>query len=122
MGSHRVPFTLFKGQNMKVKITKGPIMHDKAERKVGEVIEMDDAAGQRLIGLGVAETTEKEATSTTPPKTGNATEPPPDVKVIVDIDKLTRDDLAQELSLMGVKFKQSASREQLAALYREKLK
>jgi len=110
-----------KGYAMKVKITKGPIRHDKAVCKVGDILEMDEVAGKRLVDLGVAEPTEGDVTApTTQPPTVTATGTTGENSdTSLDVDKMTRDELAQELSVRGVLFKKTADREVLAAALKE---
>jgi len=115
--------TFRKDYTMKIKITKGPIKHDKIDRKVGEVLEMDEVAGKRLITLGVAEATDAQGTApTTTEKAADATEKAADATdTLLDVDKMTRDQLAQELSVRGVMFKPHSSRNELLAALKEAL-
>jgi len=115
---------------MKVKITKGPIRHDKVDRKVGEVLEKDEVAGKRLITLGVAEATDGQVTEPTTTakaaadatdKTSDATDKDADASTVLDVDKMNRDQLAQELSVRGIVFKPNNSRNELLAALKEAL-
>ena len=105
---------------MEVVIMRGSVIHDGVKRVVGEVLNMSDADGQRLIKLRVAVAAE-EGGNTAPP----ASDPPPkeevgntEPKQPLDIDNMTRDDLAHELSVRGIRFKQTASAQQMADLLR----
>jgi hypothetical protein len=106
---------------MKIKITNGPIKHDKAVCKTGEVLEMSETDGKRLVALGVAEPIGGEVTAktTTPSTTGGKDDTDPLAGVVLDFDKMTRDELAQELALRAIVFKKTASRDDLVTLLKE---
>jgi len=108
---------------MEVKITSNSVRHNKIARKIGDVITVDDADGQRLIKLGVAvSTTAPAVEDSVGPKATEAAvvESNTDSQASIDATaSMTRDELAQQLSVMGISFKQNASKEQLLTLFRE---
>jgi len=123
---------------MNVKITNGPIRHDKIYRNVGDVLTVDDAAGKRLIDLGVAEVTDAKPAVTTPQEgqqiaanatQGSGKENPDEegdgegegveVQEITDIDAMSKDAIAQELSIRGIGYKCNAPHDKLVELLKK---
>jgi len=119
------------------------IIHDGLTKKKGETIEVDESAAERLVKLGVAQVVlGKEPTQKSPAgkdqagqdpagqqnpadkdqagqdPAGNNPAPP---KTPEEIDKMSKDELKQELSLLDVPYRGNDSRDQLAAMYKEAL-
>jgi len=107
---------------MKIRVKSAAVMHDRVSQKVGTVLDLNEDSAKRLIKLGVAEAVDN--TLTPPHPTGSKdgekdnTTPLPTAPAL-DVDNMTRDELAQELSVRGILFKKTASRDELATLFRE---
>jgi hypothetical protein len=110
---------------MDIVIVRGSVIYENKKYIVGQVINIAEAEAQRLIKLGVAvQTTAEKKEEQNPPDslkgeqnpTGQE-QNPPDPQI--DFANITRDDLAQELSLRGIGFKSSASKEHMIQLYKE---
>jgi len=119
---------------MNIVITKGPIRHNKVNRNVGDVLTVDDANGWRLIKLGVAtmDTSSNSVISGASEEdddeqdeddkqNGNGTNDDDGKQPPIIVDKMTRDEIAHELSLRGIGYKPSSSRDQLADKLKESI-
>lgn len=115
------------------------ISHDNKERKPGDVLkDVAEATAQRLIDMKFAvacdgdtpddddtpddgeDGTEGNGThDAATPDDLNTIDPAAEVNTVRDIDKMSKDDLAQELSLLGIGFKSNDSLGHLKKLYRE---
>jgi len=103
---------------------------------IGDVLDIDDAAAKRLIKYGVAEAADGKAltggksggdkkrgrkSGGDKPGDNNPGDDADTIGAEFDIDAATPDEIAQELSLLGVGYKGDETREQLAALLKEAL-
>jgi hypothetical protein len=109
-----------------------PVLHDGKNCSKGDVIDVADVSAQRLIKLGFAAAVDGAAQGggNDPNAQGGGNEggngtpqnpADPNAGESLDINKMTIDELALQLSSRGVGFKKNATRDQLAALLREAL-
>jgi hypothetical protein len=114
---------------MEIVIIKDSVIHDKVKRQAGDIITVGEKDGAAMVKRGLAKEVdskpeEKGPEENTQEETGEDTQEEGDVspsESIVDPDKLSRDELAQELSLRGITFKQTASRDSMINLLKNVL-
>jgi hypothetical protein len=127
---------------MKVKLLS-PVTHNGSECKKGDIIDISEAEARRLVKLGFVKGGNDKAQGADTPAGGKskkgskppAKNPPAhesagedpndpddddlDADTFSDIDKMTDDEIAQELTMHGVGYKSGATRDELAALLRD---
>jgi len=106
---------------MNIRVKSAAVFHDRVSQKVGTILNLDDDSANRLIKLGVAEAVDNTVTSPKPTgsKDGQEGDTTPPPVPALDVEKMTREELAQELALRNILFKKTASRDELAALLKE---
>jgi hypothetical protein len=106
--------------SMEIVIIKDSVIHDKVKRQAGEIITVGEKDGVAMVKRGLAKEVDSKPEEKGPEE--NTQEETPEESEVnppestVDPEKLSRDELAQELSLRGIAFKQTASREHMLNL------
>jgi hypothetical protein len=101
---------------MKAKILS-PVRHDGKEYSEGDVVEMSKEQAARLVSLGIAKICDDSAedkTKENKTEDGNQGRQGDDPR---DPELMTKDELKQELSLLGIAYSSNASKGQLLELY-----
>jgi len=127
---------------MQIVIIKGSVIHDKVKRETGEILTVSDKCGKAMVKRGLAKEIDEEPEKKGQDESGKAgndgqnedgnggnagqdeggeaviTNPPDPPK---DLGQLNYDELAQELSVRGIRLEKNMKRDKMIKLLKEEL-